>query len=569
MKTGSAIELRVPAVRSGQRPTIILVSVLAISVIYFLVGSPHFYERVLGSYTEQGSFGFLAPSLYHFAVTLVLFFLLPVAIVKNLLGEKLSAYGWQAGDRRAGWISLAWGVPLVLLLGWISAGRPEFQSQYPLFISRLEDPFQLQGQNITVFILYQFTYVFYYLGWEFFFRGFALFGLKDSWGLTRALLFQALLSTALHATKPLPELLAALPGGDPLWPGGAALPFAENGNHRSLAARIFPRSFRPARRRLMGMGIMLPSRYNRLSEHLILAYLVFLTIFILVFRAMIVSWGWLLLAQVAAAALLALLVSAQKRRPASRLAVAVRNWLPLPYILYGYKMITYLINSDRNPGFMVIRDRWLIAADRWLFGGDPTVWLQRLTVPWLTEAMQLFYATNYFLPLILVLVLYRKRERFPFQKSVFAITLGYILSYLGYFIIPAIGPRFTIYHAVPLEGILIREQLAALIYCMEACPRDCFPSGHTEIPLIALWLAFRFRRKLFYLYLPIVTGLVLSTVYLRYHYVIDVIAGAALAGMVILLAGGAEKRIGSTKTRLPAARSPRKARSPGRRCSLP
>lgn len=287
---------------------------------------------------------------------------------------------------------------------------------------------------------------------------------------------------------------------------------------------------------------MPPSRYNRLSEQLIFAYLVFLAIFIFVFRGEIVSWGWLFLAQAAAGAVLLFLVAVQEKRPESPLRSAVRDWLPLPYILFGYKMIHFLINSDRNPGFMVIRDRWLIAADRWLFGVDPTVWLERVTAPWLTELMQLFYATNYFLPLALVLTLYLRQERFPFQKSVFVITLGYILSYLGYFIIPAIGPRFTIHHAVPLEGVLIREKLAELIYCLDACPRDCFPSGHTEIPLITLWLAFRFRRKLFWIYLPIVTGLVCSTVYLRYHYVIDVIAGAALAGVVILLARGVEKR---------------------------
>jgi membrane-associated phospholipid phosphatase len=295
---------------------------------------------------------------------------------------------------------------------------------------------------------------------------------------------------------------------------------------------------------MTGTETMLPSRYNRISEHLIFAYLVFLAIFILAFRGMISSWGWLLAAQAVAGAVLLLLVSIQERRPQSRFWAAVRDWLPLPYILFGYKMIHYLINSDRNPGFMTIRDGWLIAADRWIFGSDPTVWLQRITVPWLTELMQLFYATNYFLPLALVLILYLKKERIPFQKSVFAITLGYILSYLGYFIIPAIGPRFTIFHPVPLEGIFIRERLEAAIYCLASCPRDCFPSGHTEIPLITLWLTFRFRRKLFYLYLPIVTGLICSTVYLRYHYVVDVIAGAVLAGIVILLARGAEKKIG-------------------------
>jgi membrane-associated phospholipid phosphatase len=216
--------------------------------------------------------------------------------------------------------------------------------------------------------------------------------------------------------------------------------------------------------------------------------------------------------------------------------------MPIAYILFGYKMTHYLINSDRNPGFLMIKDNWLIVADRYMFGCDPTVWLQRITTPWLTEVLQIFYTTDYLLPLVLGLVLYLNKERIPFQKCVFAITLGFILSYVGYFIIPAIGPRFTLYHAVPLKGLYLRESLHQLVYSMESCPRDCFPSGHTEIPLISLWLAFRFKRILFWIYLPIVIGLICSTVYLRYHYVIDVFAGMAFALIVILLTRGVEKR---------------------------
>jgi len=287
---------------------------------------------------------------------------------------------------------------------------------------------------------------------------------------------------------------------------------------------------------------MSPSRYNRIAERLIIAYLAFLAVFILVFNGFIISWFYLLLAQIIAGVVLVVLIKFQSTHPDQPVLQLIRNWIPLPYILFGYKMIHYLINSDRNPGFMMIKDRWLIIADRYIFGCDPTVWLQRITIPWLTELMQLVYATNYFLPLVLVFILYLKREKIPFQKSIFVITLGYILSYLGYFMIPAIGPRFTIHHAVPLQGLFLREKIHQIIYCMDSCPRDCFPSGHTEIPLITLWLAYRFKRVLFWIYLPIVTGLVCSTVYLRYHYVVDVIAGMALAGIVILLARRVENR---------------------------
>ncbi|MDP8214099.1 MAG: CPBP family intramembrane metalloprotease [Candidatus Euphemobacter frigidus] len=194
------------------KTSLVLGATIAISLLYYLVGNPSFYERYLGSFTEGGTFGFLAPSLYQFAVTLILFFFLPYLLIKNFFHEKPTAYGWQTGDRRAGWLVLTWGIPLVLLMAWFASGQAEFRDQYPLFISRLSD-FPLKGQNITVFILYEFTYIFYYIGWEFFFRGFALFGLKDSMGITGALIFQAVISTLLHVSKPMPELAMALPGG--------------------------------------------------------------------------------------------------------------------------------------------------------------------------------------------------------------------------------------------------------------------------------------------------------------------------------------------------------------------
>jgi len=195
-----------------KKPVLIIATVLAVSLLYFLVGTPSFYEKHLGSFTDGGTFGFLAPSLYQFAVTFVLFFFLPMVIIKSIFHEKPREYGWQAGNRRAGWLVLSWGIPLVLVMAWLSSGQPEFRQQYPLFISKLQN-FPLKGQNITVFILYEFTYIFYYIGWEFFFRGFALFGLKDSMGTTGALIFQAVISTLLHLSKPMPELIMALPGG--------------------------------------------------------------------------------------------------------------------------------------------------------------------------------------------------------------------------------------------------------------------------------------------------------------------------------------------------------------------
>ena len=61
------------------------------------------------------------------------------------------------------------------------------------------------------------------------------------------------------------------------------------------------------------------------------------------------------------------------------------------------------------------------------------------------------------------------------------------------------------------------------------------PSGHTQIVLMVLFLAHRYERFLFYILLAFVCGLILSTIYLRYHYVIDLFVGALLAiGCIII-----------------------------------
>lgn len=64
---------------------------------------------------------------------------------------------------------------------------------------------------------------------------------------------------------------------------------------------------------------------------------------------------------------------------------------------------------------------------------------------------------------------------------------------------------------------------------------DCFPSMHTCCTVLLGWSAFRHVRPLFWWILPIVVSMPLACVYLRYHYVVDVLAGLALAAVMIWL----------------------------------
>jgi membrane-associated phospholipid phosphatase len=119
----------------------------------------------------------------------------------------------------------------------------------------------------------------------------------------------------------------------------------------------------------------------------------------------------------------------------------------------------------------------------------------------------------------------------------FVLAFGYYVSFIGYILFPAIGPRYALTHlySVPLEGSFITDFVRDTLNALEHNKRDCMPSGHTQIVLMVLFLAHRYERILLYIFIPIICALILSTVYLRYHYVIDLFVGAGLAiGCVII-----------------------------------
>ncbi|MEW6420075.1 MAG: phosphatase PAP2 family protein [Nitrospirota bacterium] len=182
-------------------------------------------------------------------------------------------------------------------------------------------------------------------------------------------------------------------------------------------------------------------------------------------------------------------------------------------------------------------DPILIRLDYLIFNNHPTVMLERIMSPLLTDILQLSYTTYYFIPISFGILILRNNERKEFERVLFLILLCFYLSYLGYILFPAIGPRFTINHlqTTDLQGFIIAEPIQKLLNQLEGIKRDAFPSGHTAIAVLVLYLAYRFKKGFFFILLPVVIALVFSTVYCRYHYVVDVFAGFGLTLLTILL----------------------------------
>jgi membrane-associated phospholipid phosphatase len=184
-------------------------------------------------------------------------------------------------------------------------------------------------------------------------------------------------------------------------------------------------------------------------------------------------------------------------------------------------------------------DASLIAIDQAIFGVHPTVWLERFASARLTDLLQLAYLSYYVIPLALGFVLIARGRFGAFEEVLFGILLCFYLSYLGYLLFPAIGPRFTLsqFQSGSLQVSPFTAKIQEALNVLEKNKTDAFPSGHSAVSLICLYYAWKEReKKLFALLIPVVAGVIVATVYLRYHYVIDVIAGIALTGLTIALA---------------------------------
>jgi membrane-associated phospholipid phosphatase len=278
------------------------------------------------------------------------------------------------------------------------------------------------------------------------------------------------------------------------------------------------------------------------TDLLNVVFFLFLTAGMIAFSGTVHFWWAFCLANAAMMAAVLLLADFASRR--SHIWKLLHGFYMMIYIPIAFKEIHFLVLALHGSVF----DSSLITIDRWLFGGDPTHFLRGYTHPLLTEVLQMAYASFYFLPMVLVVDLYRNKRLQAFRIVFLTVTLGFYLSYFGYLAVPAIGPRFTLHDFgrtdQELPGVFAATALRAYSNSGESIPpgtmhpervvqRDCFPSGHTQVTLLVMFLAFRYRSRARWPLLIAGSLLIIATVYLRYHYVIDLIAGFLFAVLTI------------------------------------
>ncbi|NMO21362.1 phosphatidic acid phosphatase [Pyxidicoccus fallax] len=203
---------------------------------------------------------------------------------------------------------------------------------------------------------------------------------------------------------------------------------------------------------------------------------------------------------------------------------AFRARLLLAYAatFFFYASVKHTVPSLGLPS----RDAWLLAADVRLFGVTPAVWLQRWSTPWVNDVFSASYlAFHAYLHLAMAWAVVGPRARAErFFVHVFS---AYVPGIAGYYLVPGLGPAaaFPELFTVPIEGGWL-TQLNAAVVASGSSAYDIFPSLHTYITLVLLEHDRLAHPRRFRALLPVAAAILLSTLVLRYHYAVDVLAGA-------------------------------------------
>ena len=264
----------------------------------------------------------------------------------------------------------------------------------------------------------------------------------------------------------------------------------------------------------------------RLADVVVLSTLTLFAALAVVFR--VESWGLAALEDIAAAGVFLLAVTATRRVRAAWGRFLVRTGtLSLAY--------AYLFAAvDRLQ--LIVRGRWMddsvLAVQAALFGTQPTLWLQRLTRPWLTEWMMFAYVVYIALyPLVCGAVFFRHGEE-ALEECLLALGLANVACDLGFIAFPVAGPTAYIgsSYTVPLHGYLFTA-LGEFIRTHLHYVGGSLPSPHAAAATVLWMMSWKYRRPLFWLLTPLVLTLDVATFYCRYHYFADTAAGIATAAL--------------------------------------
>ena len=205
-----------------------------------------------------------------------------------------------------------------------------------------------------------------------------------------------------------------------------------------------------------------------------------------------------------------------------------RHWYPLALYIFFFEELRGLVHAI-FPGWF---DRWLILFDYNFGGVHPAAWLSRFASPGLNDFMQFSYMTYFLYLVILPGILYAQGKRVEFWTVMVATAIAHYSVYVIAVLFPVESPYFALasLHLAPLEGGAFTSAID-LVERFGRVHGGAFPSAHVAGSMVALLASRRYKPWLFWICLPFFLSMCVATVYGRYHYIADVLAGIVVGAI--------------------------------------
>jgi len=207
--------------------------------------------------------------------------------------------------------------------------------------------------------------------------------------------------------------------------------------------------------------------------------------------------------------------------------------LSYPLILSGY---FYSETVFYNNLFFKNIDPFLVKIETAIFGMQPSLEFSAyFSNKLFSELMYFAYFFFYVLILSFTLYMFIKRRNY-FNKVTFQLIFTSYLFYLIFCFIPSAGPQFYFtYPENALPEAFFFDHVMHFIQKVAEQPTGAFPSSHVGISFIILMLSKKTAPEFYSKVWPLVLLLILSTVYIKAHYAIDIIGGLIIAPFILYL----------------------------------
>jgi len=199
------VKILVKIIREMDRKVIIIfLSVAVLQTISWYYTSRNFFRINLFPIYQNDPDVYLYEYLYWFVSDFITLFILSVFVIKFILRENLKDYGLQVGELKIGLLFSGAFLIVMITLIWFFSSTPAFSEKYPHLLST--------RNSWQEFSIYEAGMLIYMISWEFIWRGFMLFGLKEKFGYY-SVLIQMIPFVILHNGKPVTETFGAIAGG--------------------------------------------------------------------------------------------------------------------------------------------------------------------------------------------------------------------------------------------------------------------------------------------------------------------------------------------------------------------